>query len=136
MKNEKTAVAINVARAEVDRWLDAKRVNEKQRKTNSESIDHLVDAFADGTLVLNDDNKIAMNLTWEVGEGGKITKLEFKPRLRVGEIHNNMKGIKSTDADARILAYIATLTDQPSGVISQLDTEDYRVASSIVVFFF
>jgi len=28
------------------------------------------------------------------------------------------------------------LTDQPIGIIRKLDTEDYRVASAIVVFFF
>ena len=77
-----------------------------------------------------------MNLSWPIGDGGKINKLVFKPRLTVGEIHNNLKGIKSNDTDARIYAYIAALTDQPIGVIRSLDTEDYRVASSIVVFFF
>lgn len=136
MKSEKKAVAESVARNEVNRWLDHKRVNEKHRNANAESIENLVDAFADGTLVLDDDHNIVMNLTWPIGEGGKITSLKFKPRLRVGEIHDNLKGIKSSDADARILAYIATLTEQPKGIVRHLDTEDYRAASSITVFFF
>lgn len=133
---KKTEVAIEVAAKEVEKWLDAKRVNEKHRDANEDSINSLTDAFANGSLSLDEKNNITMNLTWPVGVDDKIVELKFKPRLSVGEIHNNMKGIKSTNADARILAYVATLTEQPSGVIRQMDTEDYRVASSIVVFFF
>jgi F420-0:gamma-glutamyl ligase-like protein len=133
---EKKAIAANVARAEVEKWLEFKRVKDRHRESNSETIDHLVEAFEDGTLILDDDHNIIMHLTFGVGEGEKIQTLKFKPRLKVGEIHNSMKGIKSTDADARILAYIATLTEQPIGVIRQLDTEDYRISSSMVVFFF
>jgi len=133
---KKEAIATSVARIEVEKWLDFKRVKDKHRESNSETIDHLVESFEDGTLMLDDDHNIIMNLTFGVGEGEKIESLKFKPRLKVGEIHNSMKGIKSTDADARVLSYIATLTDQPIGVIRQLDTEDYRISSSVVVFFF
>lgn len=136
MESKKKAVAESVARNEVERWLDHKRVNEKHRNANSESIENMVDAFAEGTLILDDDHNIIMNLTWPVGEGENIKQLKFKPRLRVGEIQDALKGLKAGDVDARILSYIATLTDQPRGIVRHLDTEDYRAASAITVFFF
>ena len=133
---EKVILAPNVAHKEVEKWLDHKRVKPKHRESNPESIENMVDSFEDGTLVLNEDHSINMELAFPIGEAGKIKTLNFKSRLSVGEIHNNLKGVKSGDTDARIYAYIAALTDQPIGVIRKLDTEDYRVASAIVVFFF
>lgn len=132
----KNAVALKVATTEVHRWLEIKRIRTKKQEQNKDTIDNLIDAFMDGTLSLDENGTITMQLAFGVGEGDAIVKLDFKPRITVGEIHSAMSGIASTDPDARILAYIATLTSSPPAVIRKLDTEDYGVASSIVVFFF
>ena len=50
-------------------------------------------------------------------------------------INAKMKGVKSGDSDGRIVGYIAALTDQPSGIITSLDTEDNSLAQQIVAFF-
>ncbi len=50
-------------------------------------------------------------------------------------IHSHLQGVKPSDADGRVGAYIAALTSTPKAVINCLDTEDYGIAQSIAIFF-
>lgn len=129
------AVSVDVAKIEVEKWLDFKRINSRKREANQESIESLINGFSDGILTLNEKtHEIDFNLTFPIGEN--INKLTFKPRVNVGRIHDQLKGVKSGDMHQTVLAYISVLSEQNSGVIRQLDTEDYSIASSIVIFFF
>ena len=135
MENGKK-VSPQVAMQEVERWLDLKRIKASKRESNADTIEGLAESFEDGTLTLDDKGSITMNLTFGIGENESIKQLKFKPRISVGEIHQSLKGIKGTDADARIIAYMAALTGQMPAVIRKLDTTDHGIASGIVVFFF
>ena len=129
-------VALDVAIEEVNKWLDYKRVNDKKRESYKENIETLVDAVADGYLRLNqEDHKFILELKFPTDGESPVKSLEFKPRIKVSQVHQHLQGVKSTDADGRLLAYVAALTSQPSGIIKGLDTEDYNVALAIAIFF-
>lgn len=124
---------------EVTAWLDHKKMSDRKRESNKESIEALTDAVEDGLLVLDQGTEEKEGtfewkqlLKFPVGE---IKELNFKARMPVGTIHVNLSGTKSDDGDARILAYVAALSGQNSGIIRKLDTEDYSVSKNIAYFF-
>ena len=94
--------------------------------------------MADGTLVVEKDFKLTHTLVFPItNSDGKetVAKLTYKPRLMVRDINVKMKGIKAGDNDGRVVGYVAALTDQPSGVLTSLDTEDNGLAQAIAMFF-
>ncbi|MBX9450024.1 MAG: phage tail assembly protein [Taibaiella sp.] len=131
-------VSLEVAQQEVNKWLDSKKIKEKARETHSESIESLVSSVADSTLILNDDNSFCHKLNFQVlSESGEpiLSELVYKNRLTVGEVNMANKGVAHNDVDGRILTYMSVLTNTPKGKLMKLDTQDYAVARSIVVFF-
>lgn len=131
-----TKIAKDIAAQEVQGWLDFKKIKEKKQESYKDQIEVLVDAVSEGTLEINPETKnITQNLDFPIGSEMKVSKLEYKPRLTVGEIQSHMGGVKATDADGRITAYVAALTNQPKELIKKLDTEDNSIAQSIAIFF-
>jgi hypothetical protein len=124
------------AEAEINSWLDFKKISEKKRTNYKENIESLVDAVCEGILSVNPEGKeLVQILNFPIGEEMKVNKLEYKPRLTVGAVQSHLNGVKATDADGRIIAYIAALTSQPKELIKKMDTEDNGLAQSIAVFF-
>jgi len=121
---------------EITQWLDYKKLSENKREAQKDQIDTLVEAMVDGSLVLQPDKTLVQKLKWEIGEGSGATKsLSYKPRLRMSEVHEKMHGVKSSDADGRIIAYVCALTSEAKGIIKAMDTEDYSIAQAIAIFF-
>lgn len=133
----KSKVAREVAQAEIEKWLDYKKIKEAKREAEETTTETIVDAICDGTLVLNKDYTFTHKLAFPLKSDGEDTlkELTYKPRLEVREINTKMKGIKPSDADGRIMGYIAALTDQPRGVLTRMDTEDNRIAQAFATFF-
>lgn len=127
-----------VARREVGKWLDYKKVKDKKRENLEAQIDVIVDNIVDGTLVLDSDHKFTHTLSFPLTNAkGEVTlkSVTYKPRLTVKEINSKMSGIKASDADGRVIGYIAALTDQPSAIIANMDTEDNSLAQAFATFF-
>ncbi len=121
---------------EVDSWLDYKKVSEKKRESQKDSVEALVEAVMDGSLTLDSGTKEFTHTLKFPTDGEKpCRELVYKPRLRVSSTHAHLQGVKANDADGRILAYVAALTSKPKDLIKALDTEDYSVAQSVAVFF-
>lgn len=124
-----------LAKTEVQKWLEHKRVKPRKIESNEASIEELENGFADGSLVLNPEtHEIDLHLLFPIGDN--VNKLTFKPRINVGQVHQRLREVKTGDVDGRIKAYISTLTNQPTNIIGSMDTEDYNLASSIAIFFF
>jgi hypothetical protein len=130
-----TVITKDVATAEVNKWLDFKGVNERKRASFSDSIESLSDSIQDGVLVVDDKCNIIQTLIHPIWDVEKIKTLTYMPRINVGKLKQNMTGVKSLDADGRIVAYVAALTGQTKAMIEKLDSEDYSVSQSIAVFF-
>lgn len=131
-------ITSETATNEVNDWLDYKKIPAKKRDSNKEHIEALIDYICDGTLVINEDKTITQSLKFPISfDDGKIAldKIVFKGRLKTGTIQMHMQGVKSNDADGRLCAYVCALTSQAKGLINQMDTEDYSVATSITIFF-
>jgi hypothetical protein len=124
-----------LAEQTVDKWLDYKRVKPAKRESYKASIENIIDAVEEGSLILNEEtHELEYTLDIPIGES-KIQVLKFRPRLTVGEINKRLKGVSPKEADARVVAYVSALTGQNSGVIEMLDTNDYDVCQAISVFF-
>lgn len=124
-----------VAEAEINKWLDHKKISPAKRETYKTNIDSMVDAVMEGTLVLREDFYLEQNLKFPVGKDDATAKMEYQPRLNGVQIDQAMKGVKATDTFGTIDAYISALTGQVKGVIRQLDSVDKSLANDIVVFF-
>ena len=136
--NTTEKVTRKVAELEVNKWLDHKKVKDKKRENLQDQIDIMVDSIIDGSLVLDQDLKFTHTLSFPIENAkGEVTvrSLTYKPRLAVKEINSRMKGVKATDADARVVGYISALTEQPSAVLTSLDTEDNTLAQAFATFF-
>ena len=132
------AVRINQEQAsrEVEAWLDYKRVFERTKEANQDSIEFMEDMICEGILSIDETtHEITHKLLFPLGEGSEITSLKYKSRLNDKMLEPKMKGIKSNDANAMLTAYICALTDENSGVIKGMDSQDKKVAMAIAVFF-
>lgn len=128
-------VTREIAITEVESWLDYKKISEKKREVYKDNIDTLVDAVVEGFLTLQDDKSFVQTLRFDTGGERPIKELTYKPRLKMSTIHSHLQGVKSTDADLRVCAYMAALTGNPKAVIQALDTEDYSIGQAIAIFF-
>lgn len=128
-------ISKEIAQAEVESWLDYKKISAKKRESQKDQIESLVDALVEGTLSMNDDKTIVHQLKFEIGEEIKISKLEYKPRLKMSAIHLHLSSVKSSDADGRVCAYISALTGLPKDILKAMDSEDYSISQSIALFF-
>ncbi len=127
-------ISRDLAEQEVNEWLDFKRVKSKKRESNADAIENLIDGFCDGDLVMDQETKeITLKLSFPAGN---LNEFKFKPRLKLSDTHTYLKNAKSGDLDARVLAYMCALTGLNSGIVKELDTEDYGLAQSIAIFFF
>lgn len=131
-------IAREVAIADFNRWLDFKKVKENKRNESKAQIDEIVSAIEHGNVIIDDNCNIIQNLEFPItsDQGGIVLgELKFKPRILVHQLNAKLKGVEASNVDGRILAYASALTDQNSGIIGKLDTEDYRIVSSVVMFF-
>jgi len=131
-------VNVETAKSEIHKWLEFKKMDEEKIEENAENIGTLAKAISAGHLILDEKFNLIHELKWPIladDDSVVCDKLNFKPRLKVGELQAKTQNIKTSDAFALISAYISALTNQNSGIIKQLDSEDYKVAQAIVVFF-
>jgi len=129
-------VSKEVALKEVNKWLDYKKVDETKRSESSDAIEAIAKCIEAGHLSYSSkDNTFVQTLKWPIGADSSIKELTYKARLSMNDVHVRTKNVKSGDAHGLITAYICALTEQNSGLIGGLDTEDNRVAQSIATFF-
>lgn len=133
----KKLITEEIAEKTVNKWLDHKRVKETKREGLEAQIGSMVEAVMCGDLVLDEKTCVfTVNLAFGVGENEAITSLKISPRMPVKKVKGYLKGVKAGDGDGRVAAYVGAMTNQVSGVIGEIDTEDYGLLSAIAVFFF
>jgi hypothetical protein len=126
-------VAIEVAQAEIEKWLDGTKVMGSKRAASKADIELLTDAICDGLLVVNEDFTLTQKLIYPL-EG--VNELTYKARLTVGDPASRLKEFKADDIHGMVLAYVATLTQKPNALIKNIDRKDYRISTAIAGFFF
>lgn len=129
-------VSETVARKDVDRWLDYKRVGDRKREDNASAIDGMVAAVQDGQLIISEEgHEIVQNLKFPIGNDGNTKELKFKARLSIKDRNRKLKGTKATDTAEYLVALIAALANTNKAVIEEMDTEDHNIAQNIALFF-
>jgi hypothetical protein len=128
-------VSKDIAQADVNKWLDYKKIGESKRNSNQGQIDSLVDAISEGNLIVNEDMSITHVLKFPLDGETTVTELKYKARMNSEAVLPHLNGVKPTDVDGRMVAYTAALTSQLKAIIKKLDTEDSTLAHAVVVFF-
>lgn len=124
------------ASKEVKAWLDYKRVFERTRESNQDSIEFMEDMVCEGVLTIDAKSfEITHNLLFPLGESEDVKSLKYKSRINDKMLDPKLKGVKSNDANGMMTAYVAALTDENSGVIKGMDSQDKKVSMAIAVFF-
>jgi hypothetical protein len=130
----KQVVEYAAAKAEIDAWLEFRKVMPSQLDNYADSINILIEGIQYGALTLK-DNAFTQKLLFPVGEETKVESLTYKPRINGIMLEPHLKGTAAGDGNARILAVLACLTSEPKQILKSLDPQDKRIADSIVVFF-
>lgn len=125
----------SLAEEEVTDWLDKKKVSSSVRESNKDSIELLIDCICDGEMVKDDKNNLDYTLKHSFGDEEKITRLTFKPRLNDKMLKPYLNGVKTNDAEGRLLAYISALTGVQRAILENMDSVDKKVAMAVVIFF-
>lgn len=125
-------VDIEVARAEINGWLDYKKITPAKRQAHKEFIESLVEAVSIGALTIDEEKVITHNLLFPL-EGMK--EIKYKPRISTGLVEIRLKGVDNTNANAMFIAYIGALSNVNVGLINKLDTEDFKIARAVASFF-
>lgn len=127
-------VSLEVARKDIENWLDEKRISAKKRESLSGMVDNLIDAVAEGNLVKNPDGTLTQNLIFPK-EGG-VQSLTYKSRITSLDLEPAKRLIKGDSFDDNLTRCIYALTGQTVNVIRGLDlSTDRGLAESIAVFF-
>ncbi len=129
-------VAYDVAKAEIDAWLDQKKVYESTREAYKDNIDLLIDAMMNGDLTRNDStNVLTHKLLFPDELGNEVISIDYRARLNDNTLKPYMQGVKAGDADGRLLGLAAALTSQPKALISKMDSADKKIMTAIAIFF-
>jgi len=127
-------VALEAAEKEINEWLEWRKVMPSQIEDYDSSIKTLVEAIQYGALTLK-DNCFTQKLLFPIGEGEAVKELTYKPRINGVMLAPCLTGVKASDGDARVVAYLQCLTGEAKQILKSLDPADSRIANSIVVFF-
>jgi hypothetical protein len=128
-------VSREIAEADVQRWLDAKRIRQSKKTLLADNVEALIESVMEGFITIDENCNLTQILRFPVGLNENVKQLNFKTRLQVLEVSPFLKKVEQGDGDGRVLAYILAATEQPLGIIQSLDTEDLGVAQSVAVFF-
>jgi hypothetical protein len=119
---------------EVNAWLDFKMVKPNLRAKFEDSINDLVSAIEDGSMIMNPETKeITYNLMFPVGESS-LKQLVFKPRGNTA-LFKQYGANEAKDTRSTICCKIAALTGVNAKLIEYIDHEDMRQIDHLIVFF-
>jgi hypothetical protein len=129
-------ISAELAGQEVSGWLDFKSVKPTKRVTHGQYINTLVEGVMYGDLVINKDFSITHKLNAPIGLDGSIKELTYKPRLTAAQMNTCLKSVVYGDSDvASTIAVGAGLSDENSGIIANMFTEDLTTLAAVAVFF-
>lgn len=134
-----TIKAREVAEAEVNKWLELKKVAERKRVDFAEQIENLIDAVMAGNLLFDDEGNIIQKLKNPIkGEDGKVTldQLKYSPRVRMEDVRVQLATVKQNDTIGMVFAYMAAATKVQRGVLKEIMSDDFNTCSAIMGFFF
>ena len=124
------------AKAEFDRWVEAKKLSSKTLEKHRDDEETIIDAIQEGYLVLDEDLNLIQELKFPIEKAG-ITQLQYPLRITEGELAASTKGIRGIDdlVGQMVIGYVSALTGIVKGHIRILDPVDMSIAKAIAAFF-
>ena len=138
IEEKNNTVDQETAIADFERWLTIKKIREQKRQENSKFEDVIISAIVDGILTIDENGYITQKMSFTIEDSEKnpvSPELKYMPRIPMKLLNIKLKGVDSSDADKRQIAYMAALTQQNMGLLEKMDTEDHRVAQAIIMYF-
>ena len=138
IEEKNNTVDQETAIADFERWLTIKKIREQKRQENSKFEDVIISAIVDGILTIDENGYITQKMSFTIEDSEKnpvLPELKYMPRIPMKLLNIKLKGVDSSDADKRQIAYMAALTQQNMGLLEKMDTEDHRVAQAIIMYF-
>ncbi len=126
------------AMADVETWLEFKRISPIVREQQIENIELIKSYIKYGVLTLNQDHTITHKLLFPLeSPSGEtvLSELTYQARVSIEKINLKMKGYGLKDLNGRMLGYVYAITGQPQNMLNKLDTEDLKIAQAISAFF-
>lgn len=128
----------DVAVKELDKFLfEVKKINKDmlmKGEYGQYAVDYylrMVNDIAAGYFYFKDD-KVIQKLDFKCGDA---TELVFNPRLKARDL-SRLRVYQVNDVDGRQRELIATLTDQASGIIQDMDSNDFERSKRLNEFYF
>lgn len=133
MSKQVSTIGLEVAQAEVTKWLDRKKIGNSERKAREFQIETLTSAVQDGLLSL-DEKGWKQKLNFPLDDVG-VKELTYKDRMTAND---NIDATSKADGDPKLVMsyFISHLTGEAAELIRKLDTVDYKIASAIGIFFY
>lgn len=127
---------IEVAEAEVSKWLDLLEVSPDTRSNEfiSAVIKKITELVSKGLWIFNDDETVTVKILKPLGDG-KTTEINYSNRYTIGDWHTRIKNIAADDNTGRVLAKLSMMSKLPLDVFKKLDNKDYANHSNVAVFF-
>lgn len=125
----------NVAKSEVDAWLESMDVNEEVKSSEAakDAIGRIMKACQEGRLVFNGDEQVIQKLKTPLGDKGVTSEIKYDFRFTVGDYAKATKGV--FDNTELAIAKLALIGNQHKGVFENMKRSDFVTASALVVFF-
>jgi hypothetical protein len=128
-----TKVNLEVAKAEFEKWVEAKKIPEKAIEKHEDDAEYIIDAIQSGVLTIDDDFTLVHKLEFPKGE---LSQLRYKPRVSKGELSASTRGLKADNLIGEMaICYISCLTGESRGAIRSLDSVDSSLGEHIAAFF-
>lgn len=138
IEEKKGSIDQETALKDFERWLSIKKIREQKRQENSKFEDIIISSIIEGDLTIDENGYITQKLIFPVENAEQqpvLSDLKFIPRIPIKLLNIKLKGVDSSDADKRQIAYMAALTQQNMGLLEKMETEDHRIAQSIIMYF-
>ena len=130
-------ISKEVAQQEFNKWAEAKKISDTKRESNKDCEEEILNAIMEGHLTLTEENEWKYKLKFHLGKGEMniVNELTFKLRLTINELNSVSKGLKPSDVEGKLIAYLSAITGESIGLLKTLDTVDYSTVSCIVAYF-
>ncbi len=130
-------VTKEMAQSEFDRWFESKKLPKTRREGDAlPLVEEMVSAIEEGTLVIDEENKITQVLKFPIviAQREPVKELVYVNRVQAGTLASRTAWAKD-DKEQKLIAKISVLTGCEAGVIRALDSIDHQIASIISAFY-
>lgn len=129
-------VSKEIAKKDLDRWLDFHEINEDQKADTEANINIMIAGIQSGRIIINEDCTLIQNLKHPFGKEKSINKLVYTSGgLPIGEVDSAKTAINKENDSRNSIAHISVATNTAVDIINKMSSKDLNTAAAIILFF-